>query len=406
MKSFQKKYSENFPITQNLPDLLWKESQISEDILLVSGQHILAEDYTENPNGMPYLTGPTDFNNGKINVTKFTLTPKSLCKKGDILITVKGSGTGTLFRADKEYCIGRQLMAIRPKTWDSDYLYYIFLAQTKFFNQISVGLIPGISRNDILSRKILIPPLSEQKKIAKILSTWDTAIETCEKLLKAKQAFKLALMQRLLTGKKRFPQFANQPWQKMKISDFAKSVSRVKPKPNQPFLAMGIRSHGKGTFLKPNFEPSKIEMMELYEVKTNDLIVNITFAWEGAIAIVKETDNGALVSHRFPTYVFDCEKVIPEFFKYIIIQKRFVEKLGLISPGGAGRNRVLNKKDFGKLEVTLPSVDEQIKIANVLSACDKEIELLEKQRDLLKEQKRGLMQQLLTGKVRVKVEEN
>jgi type I restriction enzyme S subunit len=114
-------------------------------------------------------------------------------------------------------------------------------------------------------------------------------------------------------------------------------------------------------------------------------------------------DNGALVSHRFPTYEFKTELVIPEFFRHVIVQKWFIERLGLISPGGAGRNRVLSKKDFGKIEVLLPSVEEQRRIAALLNACDKEIELLNKQLNALKLQKRGLMQKLLTGQIRVKV---
>ncbi len=384
----------------------WKEAQLSEDILLISGQHILAEDYSENSDEVPYLTGPTDFNTGKIIATKFTKSPKAMCKKGDILITVKGSGTGSLIKADRDYCISRQLMAIRPKNWNSSFLFYVMSSHTDSFNQISVGLIPGISRTDILNLNIFVPDVIEQKKIAEILSTWDKSIETMEKLIAAKQKLKKSLMQRLLAGSQRFPEFHGQEWKVLKISDFTKQEVRVKNKPDKPFLAMGIRSHGKGTFLKPDFEPSKIDMTELYEVKENDLIVNITFAWEGAIAIVGKNDEGALVSHRFPTFEFQTERMIPEFFRYVIRQKEFIERLGVISPGGAGRNRVLNKKDFVKLEFKIPKVEEQKKIAAVLNACDAEINVLQSQLAALRQQKRGLMQKLLTGRVRVKVDEN
>lgn len=266
----------------------------------------------------------------------------------------------------------------------------------------------GYSRHfSALREKVfLLPPLAEQKKIAEILSTWDKSIETTEKLIAAKQKLKKSLMQRLLTGSQRFPEFHGQEWKTLKISDFTKQAIRIRNKPDKPFLAMGIRSHGKGTFLKPDFEPSKIDMTELFEVKENDLIVNITFAWEGAIAIVGKVDEGALVSHRFPTYEFQIERMIPEFFRYIIRQKEFVERLGIISPGGAGRNRVLSKKDFVKLEIKIPKVEEQEKIAAVLNACDAEINVLQNKLAALRQQKRGLMQKLLTGRVRVKTEEN
>jgi len=77
--------------------------------------------------------------------------------------------------------------------------------------------------------------------------------------------------------------------------------------------------------------------------------------------------------------------------------------LDLISPGGAGRNRVLSKKDFLKLEVKIPSVEEQTAIAQVLQAADKEIQVLKTKAEKLREQKKGLMQVLLTGKKRLKV---
>ena len=141
-------------------------------------------------------------------------------------------------------------------------------------------------------------------------------------------------------------------------------------------------------------------MKTLYQVKENDLIVNITFAWEGAVAIVEPEDHGALVSHRFPTYKFETDLVIPEFFKYVIIQDRFKYLLRIISPGGAGRNRVLNKTDFLKLEVEIPPLPEQKKIACILGTWDRAINLTERLIEAKVRQKKGLMQLLLTGKVR------
>ena len=142
-------------------------------------------------------------------------------------------------------------------------------------------------------------------------------------------------------------------------------------------------------------------MDTLYIVRENDLIINITFAWEGAIAIVENKDDGALVSHRFPTFTFNPDNGILDYFKHYILQPKFRYLLDLISPGGAGRNRVLNKKDFLKLEVRIPSPDEQTAIAKVLQCADKEINLLKTKLEILQNQKKGLMQQLLSGKKRL-----
>ncbi|MCX6883792.1 MAG: restriction endonuclease subunit S [Verrucomicrobia bacterium] len=198
-----------------------------------------------------------------------------------------------------------------------------------------------------------------------------------------------------LVPKLRFPEFRGAGAWKMSCFDEALSpVVRERPKPAEAYLGLGLRSHGKGTFLKPLADPAKISMDQLYEVKTNDLIVNITFAWEGAVAIAQECDEGALVSHRFPTYTFEKGRTTPEFFRYIILDKQFIYNLGVISPGGAGRNRVLSKNDFLKLRVALPSPVEQKKIAECLSSVDELIAAHARKLDTLKTHKKGLMQQL------------
>ena len=210
-------------------------------------------------------------------------------------------------------------------------------------------------------------------------------------------------MQQSLTGRKRFKEFEGEKWRSLALGEILNFEPRVVTKPKGAFLAAGIRSHGKGVFLKPDFEAEDIALDELFQLRTNDLVLNITFAWEGAVAIVPPGADGALVSHRFPTFTFKRGVSFPGYFRHVIRQKRFVHELGLVSPGGAGRNRVMSKSDFLRIRVELPSFREQQRIAAVLDTSDREIELLQKQLDALKEQKRGLMQKLLTGEVRVKV---
>lgn len=201
--------------------------------------------------------------------------------------------------------------------------------------------------------------------------------------------------------KLRFPEFCGE-WKDFQFSKFLAGEFREVPKPSGRYLAIGVRSHGRGTFQKPDSEPDAISMENLFEVRENDLIVNITFAWEGAIALVRPEDDGGLVSHRFPTYRFDEKNVTYKFFPYVIEDRRFRKKLELISPGGAGRNRVLSKSEFLKLEYSFPTLPEQKKIAAFLSAVDEKLAALRKKRDLLIEYKRGVMQQIFSRAVRFK----
>lgn len=261
----------------------------------------------------------------------------------------------------------------------------------------------GVSKTNLSKVKIPLPPIPEQKAIAQVLSTADAAIQKTERLIAQKELRKKWLMQQLLTGKKRLKGFENTKWKIQPLENFIKSVVREVPKPNVPYLGIGLRSHGKGTFLKHDEQPEKNSMDKFYVVRPNDLIVNITFAWEQAIAIVRPEDDGALASHRFPTYTFIEEKGYPDFFRFYILQPRMKFMLEMISPGGAGRNRVMSKSDFIKLEFHLPDYKEQTAIAQVLQAADKEISLLKAKAAKLREQKKGLMQVLLTGKVRLKI---
>ena len=182
-------------------------------------------------------------------------------------------------------------------------------------------------------------------------------------------------------------------WKIGKLSDVVKNVSRPVPKPDKPYWRLGIKSWAKGTFHAFVDHPETVDMDELYEVKENDLIVNITFAWEHAIAIAKKEDEGLLVSHRFPTYVFKDEQN-PEYYQAVITQQYFKDMLDHISPGGAGRNRVLNRKDFLNLPCVIPSNEEQNKIADIFLICDRIIGLKERLLEEKKRQKKWFLHQL------------
>jgi type I restriction enzyme S subunit len=262
---------------------------------------------------------------------------------------------------------------------------------------------PALNASEVGELELLLPPEGEQAEIAEILHCWDGAIRLLDGLLLAKGERKRGLMQQLLTGKLRFKEFEGERWRSLALRDILTFEPRVVTKPKGAFLAAGIRSHGKGVFLKPDFEADDIALDELFQLHSGDLVVNITFAWEGAVAIVPPEADGALVSHRFPTFTFRRGVSAPGYFRHVIRQKRFVHELGLVSPGGAGRNRVLSKSDFLRIRVELPSFEEQQRIAAVLNASDREIEALQKQLDALREQKRGLMQRLLTGEKRVEL---
>jgi len=181
----------------------WEYASLGREISLISGYHVLAQYCNAEMIGFPYVTGPSDFASGSIQISKFTTRPVTICEPDDILITVKGSGVGSMISADGQYCISRQLMAIRiSQNRSSSFMYYCLLQESTSFGSVATGLIPGISRSDLLETTIFIPEeLPEQSAIASVLSDMDAELEALEgKLAKARQV-KQGMMQQLLTGK-------------------------------------------------------------------------------------------------------------------------------------------------------------------------------------------------------------
>ena len=278
--------------------------------------------------------------------------------------------------------------------------------KTKFWHDYMKSVANSGARHDrlnITDKKFFNLPVSypfiekEQQKIADFLTQIDNKINQLSQKKQLLERYKKGVMQQIFSQEIRFTDDEGREfpeWEERKLAEVLTPEFREVEKPKGAYLAIGIRSHCKGTFQKPEADPEKNAMDNLFQVKENDLIVNITFAWEGAIAIVRKEDNNGFVSHRFPTYVFKEEMTNAKFFQYVFIRPRFREQLDSISPGGAGRNRVMSKKDFLKIKCEIPTVPEQTKIANFLTALDEKIALVEKQHHGTKQYKKGLLQQL------------
>lgn len=184
----------------------WGSYKLSELCELISGQHIDAKDYNNEQKGIGYLTGPSDF--GAINpiVTKWTEHPKRTAIKGDILITVKGSGVGkvNIMSAD-ELAISRQLMAVRPTSAVGDLLYWFLSMQFDYFQSLANGAaIPGISRHDVLDLKLSIPLLGDQQELVDRISQFNLKTVDLERIYKDKLSsldeLKKSILQKAFSG--------------------------------------------------------------------------------------------------------------------------------------------------------------------------------------------------------------
>lgn len=191
-------------------------------------------------------------------------------------------------------------------------------------------------------------------------------------------------------------------WTVLRVGECLQRVGMpVIIQPNQLYTQIGIRSHGKGLFYKEPVTGAALGNKSVFWIEPNCFIVNIVFAWEQAIGKTTQAEVGMIASHRFPMYRPIDNKVDINYLIAFFLTKRGTDVLEGASPGGAGRNKTLGQDRFSKSMVVLPPIEEQQKIAAILTTQDKVIELKEKLLAEKQRQKKYLMQVLLTGKNRL-----
>lgn len=192
-------------------------------------------------------------------------------------------------------------------------------------------------------------------------------------------------------------------WKTTPLGAALDRVSRpVQVLPDQRYTQIGIRSHGRGLFIKDPVDGWELGDKRVFHVEANCLVLNIVFAWEQAVGKTDESHIGLIASHRFPMYRPRKRACDIDFLRYYFLTPHGKHLLGLASPGGAGRNKTLGQKEFERLAIALPPLSEQKKVAEILSTWDKAIETTEKLLVNAEAQKRALMQQLLTRHRRLK----
>jgi len=190
-------------------------------------------------------------------------------------------------------------------------------------------------------------------------------------------------------------------WKVQKISEcLERVVDAVAPEPDKFYREIGIRSHAKGIFHKEPVTGKSLGDKRVFNIYPDCFVVNIVFAWEQAIAMTSNNEVGMIASHRFPMFRPKKNRCDISYITYFFKTLRGKYLLELASPGGAGRNKTLGQNEFAKLEILLPPPGEQRRIAQILSTWDRAIEITEKLLSNSQQQKKFLMQHLLTGKKR------
>ncbi len=251
--------------------------------------------------------------------------------------------------------------------------------------------------SDLAKLQIPLPPLPEQKRIAEVLSTWDQAIQLTEQLIRQKEQRKKWLMQNLLTGKMRLKGFSGE-WKKIGAGEVFKSVAKKGYADEELLSATQDKGMIPRTMLegRVTMPTTGTEGFKLVEV--GDFVISLR-SFQGGL---EYSYYRGLVSPAY-TVLKPKKPISEEFYKQYFKSYDFIGHLA-IAVIGIRDGKQISYDDFCTVKIPYPTIEEQTAIAEVLQTADKEIELLKAKAEQLKEQKKGLMQQLLTGKLRLKNE--
>ena len=375
--------------------------------------------------GTPSVDKTEYYENGKIpfirsgeiyqDFTELFITKKGLkessakmVKKGDLLLALYGANSGDSSVCKIDGAINQAILCIRTKEDNLNFLESLFVIyKDKVIHKYLQGGQGNLSAEIIKSLCFMFPPLCEQEKIAEILGAWDLAIEKLTALIEQKKLLKKGLMQRLLTGKQRLPGFST-PWKKVKLGE---CLSLLKDgthgtHQNSPdgIMLLSAKDVINGNILLPS-DSRRISQKDFnmlhknYHLQNDDVALTIV-GTIGRCAIIKNYSNN--FTFQRSVAVLRPNKTIISKFLYILLQGKKIQN-ALFNRQSISAQPGIYLHDLSKISFNLPPLPEQKAIADILSKADEEIDLLTRKLDLLQSQKKGLMQQLLTGKIRVKV---
>lgn len=406
----------------------WKECTIREVAKVVRGASPRPAGSPLYFNGsyLPWITVSevTGDSSMYIDSTKTSLTEEGakftrIIDPGTLILSNSGATLGvpkiTRIRAGANDGIA---MLLDLKEATKEFLYFFLQSQTLELREV---IAPGNGQPNLNTEliggiRLLLPPIKDQKLIAKVLGTWDKAISTTESLIAAKQQRKQAMMQQLLTGKMRLPGFSGlrgdtssnfgripNDWRLLKIADFAEQISERNAADDALPVLSCTKHHGLVDSLSYFGKRVFSEDTSGYKVVPRN-----TFAYatnhieEGSIGYQNLYDS-ALIS---PIYtVFRCEpKMIHDAYLLRVLKTETARHIfESMTSSSVDRRGSLRWNDFSTITLPIPSIAEQKRLDQFFSTVDRELTLLEAKKAALETQKRALMAVLLTGKKRLKV---
>lgn len=376
--------------------------------------HPRADDFVTQ--GIPFIVA-TNISNGQIDLENCKFLNKSQADslrigfsfEGDVLLTHKGTVGNTAIvpklNGMSYIMLSPQVTAYRigqENSLSREYLYQFFQGPQFQHRLASISAQTTRAYIGITEQKkqiVVLPPLAEQRAIARILGTWDEAIALTESLIEALQQRKKGLMQKLLTGEVRFPGFDDE-WQELRLGKLFKE-RKERGFDNLPLVSI---TNSDGIVFRDELDrrdTSSADKSKYLRIVPGDIGYNTMRMWQGVSGV---SSIEGIVSPAY-TIVMPKDGTDADFMGYLFQLPAMIYLFWRYSQGLVDDTLNLKYPSFSIIRVTVPKKNEQEAIAGILKACDKEITALHTYKAELQQQKKGLMQQLLTGQVRVKVGE-
>jgi type I restriction enzyme S subunit len=284
----------------------------------------------------------------------------------------------------------------------TEWFFYYFNHKelTPYLTRQGVGRYK-LTKDSLSKIPCLLPPIKEQQKITEILSTWDKAIVNCKKTIKNLKQRSKGLSQQLLTGKIRIVGFEETKWEYVTLNKIGEIPNKIPIDNADNLRLLTVRLYSKGIDFNDTAKPIISKSGRPYYARfEGEILIGRQNIHNGGIGLVEKIHNGNICSNAITSFSVNDKKYSKRFiFLYLSnpIKYKKIENY----MGGTGQKE-LSEKQFLKLEIKLPYIKEQEAIASILDTANAELRLYEQKLQALQLQKKGLMQQLLTGKVRVK----
>ncbi|HDR7429036.1 TPA: restriction endonuclease subunit S [Bacillus toyonensis] len=350
----------------------------------------------------------------KITLKAIEESATNLIPKSNVIIATR-MALGKAFINEVDVAINQDLKALIPNKEKiiPKYLLYVYLSNKEKIESLGSGTtVKGIRLEQVNELELFVPAIAEQKKITTILSSIDEAIEKTEAIIERTEEVKKGFMQQLLTkgiGHTRFKKTKigeiPEKWEVVKLKDVLELVTRpLSMKDEEGYQLVTVKRRNGGIVPREVLKGKEIKVKSQFYIKKGDFLISKRQIVHGACEVVPSNLDGAIVSNEYHT-LLSKSNLEMDFFKWYSRTPLMMNYFLLSSVGVHIEKMLFRVEDWFKREIVLPPLEEQVEIVKTLSSIQNSININQEYLNKLQHLKKGLMQSLLTGKIRVKIDE-